>query len=464
MQWWTLLPPLVAIILAVWKREVILALLVALFTAETLLAQFHPGLGFIQTIERTVSVFADGGNTRVLMFSLLVGALLTLMQKSGGVSAFVQWVSQRGLARSPQQVGMLPSLMGIFIFIETNLSILTSGILARNLFDRWNMSRERLAFIIDSTCAPISVLLVMNAWGAYVLSLIGDYGLDNTTSVLVGSIPLNFYAILAIVMVFYTVLTNRVHGPMKHIENRTQTEVTETIEKPTKVRFMMMPLVTMFIGIIFFMWFTGSQSLASAGQSAAGFFDTLLKGSGSRSVLWAVISALMVAYLLLKFDQKQSHKTLVTWSFEGMGKLLGLVTTVMLALALGASMKQLGTGQFVAQMLSDTLPIWAITPLIFLAAAIISFTTGTSWGTFGILVPIGIPVALTLGIPPELVLAAILGGGVFGDHCSPISDTTIVSSLAAGCDHLDHVKTQLPYALLGASITILLYLVAGLMI
>ncbi len=460
MDWLTLLPPLVAIVLAVWKREVILALLLAIFTAEWLLAAFHPGLGFINTLERLVMVFGDGGNTRILIFSLLIGALLALIQKSGGVSAFVHWVAEKGLANTPRKVGLLPSLMGIFIFIETNLSVLTSGFLARNLFDRFNMSRERLAYIIDSTCAPVSVLIVMNAWGAYILGLLGESQTQQANSVLLSSIPLNFYALLTLALVFYTVLSNRVHGPMKHIEKHMQDEPLEVLEPPTKKRFMLVPLITMIGGIVFFMWFTGWQSFTNQFGTTPSFSEALLKGSGSRSVLWAVATALLVAYLLIKIYAKERHQTLMNWGFEGMNKLLGLVTTVLLALALGASMKALGTGEFVAQMISSNLSVWMITPLLFIAAAIISFTTGTSWGTFGILIPIGIPVANMVGLPLELVLAAILGGGVFGDHCSPISDTTIVSSLAAGCDHLDHVKTQLPYALVAGGATVLLYSLA----
>jgi Na+/H+ antiporter NhaC len=464
MQWLTLVPPVLAIVVAMWKREVILALLIAIFSAEFLLAAFHPGIGFINTIERLVAVFGDAGNTRILMFSLLVGALLTLMQKSGGVSAFVDWVGRKGLANSPRKVGLLPALMGLFIFIETNLSVLTSGILARNLFDRFNMSRERLAYIIDSTCAPVSVLIVMNAWGAYILSLIADFPFENTNAVLLGSIGLNFYALITILLVFYTVLTNRVHGPMKHAENRVKQDALEVLEAPTRKRYMLLPLLTMIGGIVFFMGLTGQQALLEQGLQEFNFTKALLAGSGSRSVLWATFCALLVAYGLLKFQQGKPHRTLVSWGFQGMSLLLGLVTTVLLALALGASMKALGTGTFVAQMISGSLPAILVAPLIFIAAAVISFTTGTSWGTFGILIPIGMPIAQSMGLPPELVLAAILGGGVFGDHCSPISDTTIVASLAAGCDHLDHVRTQLPYALTAGGATVLLYLVVGALI
>ncbi|WMS86120.1 Na+/H+ antiporter NhaC family protein [Pleionea litopenaei] len=461
MSWWTLLPPVLAIALAIWKREVILALLVAIFSAEWLLADFNIALGLLNTTERIVAVFQSAGNTRILLFSLLIGALLMLIQRSGGVSAFVQWVAHKGLANTPRKVGMLPAIMGILIFIETNLSVLTSGILARNLFDKFNMSRERLAFIIDSTCAPVSVLIVLNAWGAYILGLLSDYPIS-TNQVLLSSIPLNFYAVTTLGLVFYTVLTNRVHGPMKRIEHHRREVPLEQLEPATHKRYMLLPLGTMIGSIIGFMWYTGAAAINSASPWQVSLSEGILNGSGSKAVLWGTVLGLLCAYLLLKFQGKQRHKTLINWSFEGMGRLLGLVTTVLLALALGSSMKALGTGAFVAQMIGEHLPIWTVTPMIFIAAGVISFTTGTSWGTFGILIPIGIPVAQSMGIPAELILAAILGGGVFGDHCSPISDTTIVSSLAAGCDHLDHVKTQLPYALTAGAVTLAGYTLASL--
>ncbi|MEE4244350.1 MAG: Na+/H+ antiporter NhaC family protein, partial [Kangiellaceae bacterium] len=362
MEWWTLLPPTLAIVVAVWKKEVILALLVAIFSAEMLLVGGNPLTGVTNTVERLVSVFADSGNTRILMFSLLVGALLTLMHKSGGVSAFVKWVYDKGLANTPTKVGLLPTIMGIFIFIESNLSVLTSGILSRDLFDKFKMSRERLAYIIDSTCAPVSVIIVMNAWGAYILGLISDFDFANTNAILLGSIPLNFYALITLALVFYTVLTNKVHGPMRHTEHSPVATNNEEMEAATKKRYMMLPLSTMIFGIIFFMYYTGQQALAADAAISSSFTDALLKGSGSKSVLWATFSALIVAYLLIKFGLKQRHKTIVEWTFHGMSKLLGLVTTVMLALALGSAMKALGTGEFVAQMITGTLPVWLVTP------------------------------------------------------------------------------------------------------
>jgi Na+/H+ antiporter NhaC len=448
MQWLTILPPLLAILFAVWKREVILALLVALFCSEWLLAGFHPGLGFIATLERIVSVFDNAGSTRILMFSLLVGALLAFMRDSGGVSAFVHWVLARGWARSKRQVGLFPTLIGIVIFIESNLSILTAGILSQSLFDRFKMSRARLAYIIDATCAPISILILLNGWGAYVLGLLEGYGLPNKVATLVWTIPLNFYPLLTLLLVFYTVLSTRVHGPMVQSESKLINQADQRVIEPTSKRYMLLPLATMICGILFFMWYTGEGNL--------------LSGSGSKAVLWSTALACLVAYALLKFHKKAGHQQLVKLGFKGMSQLLPLVTTVLLALALGASLKALGTGDFVAQLVSGHLPAWTIPPLIFVAAGVIAFTTGTSWGTFGILIPIGLPLAASFGLPPALVLAAILGGGVFGDHCSPISDTTIVASLASGCDHLEHVKTQMPYALAAGVATVLIYTLIGL--
>jgi len=450
MEWLSLLPPLVAILVAMWKREVILALLAALFVSETLLAGFNPGGGFTGLLDRTTDVFDNPNSTRILLFSLLVGALLYFIQYSGGVSAVVQWLTRGGYTTNARRAGLLPTFTGLAIFIETNMSILTSGIVARGLFDRFKMSRARLAYIIDSTCAPVAILILLNGWGAYILGLIDEFQYDNPVAILAATIPLNFYALITLALVFYTVLSNRVHGPLKTAESRMDQAVDRESVEPSRARYMLLPVGTMIGGILFFLWWTGDGSL--------------LAGAGAQSVLWATALAVLVAYCLLRWDRVFEHKELVDLGFRGMGKLLPVVATVLLALALGSSMQGLGTGQFVAGMLGPALPVFLLAPLAFLAGALISFTTGTSWGTYGILIPIAMPLAAAMEVPPSLVLAAVMGGGVFGDHCSPISDTTIISSLGAGCDHLEHVKTQLPYALVGGIAALLAYAIAGLLI
>ena len=466
MDWLSIIPPIVAIIIVFWKKEVISALLIALITSEVLLLISDPEktlwLAPMMTVDRIVDVAGSGGNTRILLFSVLVGALLALIRDSGGVTATVQRIMDLGIAKTRQHVGGLTMFTGIAVFVESNLSVLSSGILARGLFDKFKMSRARLAYIIDSTSAPICILILLNGWGAFVLGLISNYQLkESAVSVLWGSVWFNFYALFTLAIVGYTIITDKVHGPMQVEEdlaaanigelNRQNTHPITAMDEqhiPSKSRFMLLPLITMVLSMLGFMFWTGNGDLT--------------QGSGSRSVLYATTLATLLAFILVVVHRRFTQREALNISFKGMGELLPLVTIVLLSISLGASLKVLGTGIFVAGLVGEYLPIFLVVPMLFIAGGIMSFTTGTSWGTFAILIPIGIPLVQTLGLPPSLVVAAILSGGIFGDHCSPISDTTAVSSLAAGCDLLTHVKTQLPYALLGGGLSVIAFTIASL--
>ena len=451
MGWLSILPPVVAIIYAIWRREVTIALLLAIFTACLILAGGNPVLAFTDTVDRIVQVFGSAYNTRILIFSLLIGALIQLIKISGGVSAFVEWLTSKQWVNNQRKAGLLPAVLGSSIFIDTNMSVLTAGISSQALFDRFKMSRLRLAYIIDATCAPISVLILLNGWGAAILGYLKLTGVDDPVSVMISSIGFNFYAIITLVIVYYTVISTRVYGPMKTMEaNEVSSESIEPLIPATKKRYMLWPLLFMVTSILLFMYLTGEGDLR--------------QGSGSESVLWSVILSTLLIFALLRFDAKKPTKELMQQSFIGMGHLLPLVSLVLLAFALSSAMGDLKTGEFVATAISDSVPIWMVPALVFVLSGFIAFTTGTSWGTFGILIPIAIPLAVTLGIPPGLVLGAVLGGSVFGDHASPISDTTVIASLAAGCELLDHVKTQLPYALVGGGISVLGYLFMGILL
>lgn len=453
MEWYSILPPIIAIGLVFWKKEVILALGVAVLSSEFLLlmqqGMSKTLLSPINTVERVISVVSDPGNARLLLFSLIIGALLAFIRNSGGVTATVNILISRGLAKSKRQVGFVTMFTGVAVFIESNLSVLTAGILARGLFDKFKMSRARLAYIIDSTSAPVCILILLNGWGAFVLGLLNAYDLgESSAAILWGTIPFNFYAIVTLIIVAYTISKDKVHGPMQEAEESLDTtESVIEVVPATKARYMLIPMLTMILGMVGFMFWTGNGVLS--------------QGSGTRSVLYATVLACAVSYFLFIIHRRFTHKEIVSHAFSGMGELLPLVTIVLLSLTLGASLKDLGTGTFVAGVVSDHLPLFLIVPMIFLAGAIISFTTGTSWGTFAILIPIGVPLIQALGLPPSLVLAAILGGGVFGDHCSPISDTTAISSIASGCDLLEHVRTQLPYALTAGGATFIMYVIVS---
>lgn len=452
-EWLSVLPPIVAIAVVLWRREVILALFLSVFTAELLqqaLTVSAVPMAGLFTLERIVAVFDDKDNARILIFSMMIGALLAYIRQSGGVSAMVSSIIRRGIARSPRQAAMLTTGVGAAVFVESNLSVLTAGILSRGIFDRFGLSRAKLAYLIDSTSAPICILILLNAWGAYILALLGGYELGMPAAqVLWGTVPLNFYALVTLVIVVFSAWTGKYYGPMATSQTLKHEDSAENLEvEATHPSFMLVPLAVMVGGMVGFMIWTGNGVMAN--------------GSGSRSVLYSVALACLVAYVMMLASGKFSHIKLVKIAFEGMGEILPLVTIVLFSLALGASLKELGTGVFIAGLVGDFLPIYLIVPMMFLAGSLVSFSTGTSWGTFAILIPIGMPLVQELGLPPQLVLAAILGGGVFGDHCSPISDTTAVSAIASGCDLLEHVRTQLPYAVVAGSITMLMYLVVSL--
>ena len=379
----------------------------------------------------------------------MIGALLAFIRLSGGVAAMVASIVNRGVAKNGKQAALLTSAVGGVIFVESNLSVLTSGILSRGLFDKYRMSRAKLAYIIDSTSAPVCILILLNSWGAFILVLLNNYDFDmSSASVLWGTVHLNFYPLVTLVIVFLTAASGRYFGPLATSKPNVVGDGAVGDEVvATRTRFMIVPLSVMIFGMLGFMYWTGNGNLAD--------------GSGSKSVLYATTLATGVAYLQMLLSGQFDHIKLVKIGFEGMGELLPLVAIVLLALALGQSLSALGTGTYIANIVGGNLPNFLIPAMLFLAGALISFSTGTSWGTFAILIPLGMPLAISLDLPPSLLLGAILGGGVFGDHCSPISDTTAVSAIASGCDLLEHVRTQLPYALVGGVIAMLMYLIAG---
>lgn len=455
-DWLTIVPPLIAVAIVLWKKEVVLALLLAIFSSELLLLSQAKEPTVIANfvfngLDRVISVFQSTGNTRILVFSLMVGALLIFMRQSGGVAATVNFLIKKGLSGNARRARLLTFFTGVVIFIESNLSVLMAGIVSRGLFDKFKMSRARLAYIIDSTSAPICILILMNGWGAYILGLLGTYDLQQSpVSILIQTIPLNLYAIVTLIIVLYTIIADKTHGPMKDAEIAQSSIPTENeLEaKASHPAFMLLPLAVMSCSMITFMFITGDGDFTA--------------GSGSKSVLYATALACLTAYSMMIISRRFDHKQLTTMSFKGMADLLPLVTIVLLSLALGSSLKELGTGAFLSGIVADNLPLFLIPCMLFVAGGLMSFSTGTSWGTFAILVPIGMPLVVELGLPAPLILSAILGGGIFGDHCSPISDTTAVSSVASGCDLLEHVKTQLPYALVGGGITFVGYILLGL--
>jgi tetracycline resistance efflux pump len=462
--WISLLPPILAIVLAMWTRQVYLSLGAGVWIGATILAGWNPLAGLAGMLERLVAVFADAGNTSVILFTMVIGALIATIEAAGGVRGFVNWIEHRRMVAGPRGARVLAFAVGLVIFIESNITVLVSGAVARPLFDRYRVSREKLAYIIDSTSAPVCVLIPLNAWGAYILALLAGLGVADPLGTMVRAIPMNLYALGAVVLAGIVAVTGLSIGPMRRAEERTRggellwadakplldpsvLAPEPTTRIPPRAVNMILPIAVMVLTMPLGLWITGDGDLRA--------------GSGSTSVLWAVCAALAVAWILLLAQRGSTLDELTRTGLTGAGGLVPMALVLLLALALGGVAREMGAGPFIANLTAGRVPPAAFVPLVFLTGSAIAFSTGTSWGTFAIMIPIVVPAAAASGLPLEPFLAAALAGGIFGDHASPISDTTIVASMAAATDHIDHVRTQLPYALLAGGVAVVGFALIG---
>ncbi len=463
--WLSILPPLLAIFLAIKTKHVYVSLTLGIWLGWTIIRGWNPLAGIIETTNALVGVFANPDSTRVILFSAMIGAIITFTQYSGGMKGFVNWVVGRGLVKTQKRAGLLAWFLGFIIFIESNICVLVSGAVARPIFDKLRISREKLAYILDSTSAPKCVIIPLNAWGAYVLSLLAAQGMEEPVRVFVMSIPFNFYAFLAIILVLAVILSGKDIGPMKEAERRVREEgkilrdgaepliSDDVVMMPEKLGVeprainMILPVATMVLMMPVVLIITGKGNL--------------MDGSGSLSVLWSVICGLTAGAIAYRAQKILTGKEITDVFMKGVSGLIPLASLMILAYAIGATCDALGTGPFVAQVAKSALHPGLIPAILFVVSCFIAFSTGTSWGTFAIMIPIAVPMISIIGLHPGIAVAAVLGGGVFGDHCSPISDTTIISSMAAATDHIDHVRTQIPYAFAAAGVAIILFLVFG---
>ena len=484
----SVMPPVVAIILALRTKQVYIALLFGIWFSWLIIKGWNPIDGTISMIEGLVNVFKSEGNTRTIMFSALVGALLIFIQYSKGVEGFINILNRRlvkfeekksGFARVMVQV--LAMFTGILLFVETSISSLTVGTLYRPIFDKLKIPREKLAYIADASSAPSSILIPFNAWGAFIMGLLLTQGIEKPFAVMMASIKYNFYPILAIVIVFVVILSKKDIGLMKKAEKRTletgelmnpnaipmvSDEVTSFPPKQgiqAKAYNMIVPLLVMVFMMPINLIYTGWNAVKEPSSFLNHASQAIGEGSGSSSVLYAVIASILVAIVMYMVQGILNPKEAINLTLKGISELIPLALLMLLAFAIGDACKELETGVYVANVTKSWLSVELLPAFVFLISSFIAFSTGTSWGTFAIMLAISIPMATIHGADITIVVAATLGGGIFGDHSSPISDTSIISSMASASDHIDHVKTQMPYALIGGTISTILYLIIGFM-
>ncbi|MEX0822141.1 MAG: Na+/H+ antiporter NhaC family protein [Rhodothermales bacterium] len=471
MDWIVLLPPVAAIGLAMWTRQVYLSLLFGILIGTVLLADGDLLLGLQGLFEQLVAVFSDSGNTRVIIFCLLVGGLIALVQVSGGVQGFIHWAQRKGWGRSRRGAELLAWGVGLVIFVESSITSLTVGAVSRPLFDTLNLPREKLAYYCDATSAPVCMMIPLNAWGAYVLGLLASQGItDGAVSLLVRALAFNFFSIGAIGFALALAVTGWSYGPMRSAERRARdrgelirpgshpliaeeiADVKPVAGAPNHVRDLAIPIVVM-VGMIFVGLFVTGRG-------------NVMDGSGSTAVLWAVSAA--VAAATVQYAIPRGGRPILTigesmdWILKGSSGLVGVTILVVLAFALGQVARALEVGPYVVSLLGSGGSTWWLPSAVFLIGSFVSFTLGSSWTTFAIVLPVAMPLAEGMGISGPLMLGAVLSGGIFGDHTSPLSDTSIISSMSAACDHVDHVNSQMPYALTVAGLSCAAFAIAGL--
>lgn len=482
----SILPPLLAIIFALRTKQVYVSLILGIWSGWLIINDWNLLDGTIGTLESFVDVFKSPGNTRTIMFSALVGALLIFIQYSGGVQGFLLKINKlltrfekKESGKSRVIVQLLALLTGVLLFIETSISSLTVGTLYRPIFDKLKIPREKLAYIADSSSAPTSILIPFNAWGAFIMGLLITQGIEYPLTTLAGSLVYNFYPILTILLVFTIIVSKKDFGFMAKAEKRTRETgkllnddakpmVSDEITscemksgiKPRAIN-MIIPLAVMILMMIVSLSFTGWDKVEKSTSLFSHFTQSLGNGSGSSAVLYSVTSSILVAMLLYRVQNIMKLGKMIELILKGISELIPLALLMILAFAISDVCNKLGTGLFVANFSKDYLSPELLPFIIFILSSFIAFSTGTSWGTFAIMMSIAVPMAQLHDSNIYLIIAATIGGGVFGDHCSPISDTSIISSMASASDHIDHVKTQLPYALLTGGISAIIYLVLG---
>ncbi|MFD2830770.1 Na+/H+ antiporter NhaC family protein [Corticicoccus populi] len=458
---WSVLPAIIAIVLAFATRNVIFSLFVGAFSGILILSLGNP-LDAIRTLigDYFFVQLSDGYNAGVIVLLLFIGGFVTLMEKSGGGRAFAGSATKFLNTRVKAQMGTW--FGGIIIFFSDLGTPLIVGPVFESLYDKLKISREKLAWIIDSTASPVAVMVPFIGWGVYIMGLINQeyqrLGItESDFTAFMNSLPFFIYPILAVLIVPLIVFTKLDFGPMKNAEKRTfetgerfwpnskpmrmPEDLKAAENSRSKPILIWLPLIVLFVTLFGLL-------------IPQGFPMTPVDGDIFRVALTTayLFAGLTLLILMVGFKVKTIAESFEIYT-SGMQKMTNVIIILILAWSLGGVLGAMGTAEYIVQLVDGNVPLVFVPLLIFIVGAVMSFASGSSWGTFAIMLPLAIPLAFHLDISIYIAIGAVISAGIFGDHCSPISDTTVLSSTGAGCDHIDHNKTQIPIAVFNSVIT-----------
>jgi Na+/H+ antiporter NhaC len=479
--WLSIIPPLIAIFLALVIRQVVVSLSLGIFSGALIYYNFDPLTALLRFADTLmINVLIDKDHMFIIIFTLLIGGVVGVISANGGTTGLAQQITK--FAKTARS-GMISSwLLGVMIFFDDYANSLIIGNMMRPITDKLKISREKLAYIVDSTAAPIASIVIISTWVGYEVGLISE-GLNsigsnqNAYDVFISAIPYSFYPIATLFFVFLTSFMQRDFGPMLKFEKRARksqvvfSDDTDDDKSASSVKAKWyngaIPIFVILLGTMVGLAATGISNLNEAGITEFSVQNIINHADSFSSLLWASFIASIVAIVMTVSQRILSlHKAVGAWE-KGIQSMLIAVIILVFAWAISAVTNDLRTADYIISLLSDSIDPRFLPAIVFIICAVIGFSTGTSWGTMAIVMPIVIPltyhVANIFGLEGESaqivmygVISSVLAGSVFGDHCSPIADTTILSSLASKCNHIDHVKSQLPYAILVGVLSLLL--------
>ena len=471
---WSLVPAIVAIALALITKEVYSSLFIGvliggLFYAIDAASGF-PGFFTHVFNDGMIKQLSDSWNVGILVFLVVLGTMVALMNKAGGSAAFGEWAKKHIKTKAGAQCATI--FLGILIFIDDYFNCLTVGSVMKPVTEKYGVSKEKLAYLIDSTAAPVCIIAPISSWAAAVAGFVSEG--ENGLALFCKAIPFNFYAFFTLIMMFAMVAMKFEYGTMakyekeffEAAEKKSDEEEAESEEKKVtgkgKVIDLVLPIVLLIVFCVLGMIYTGG--FFASGEDHANFVDAFANSDASVGLVLGSFAALILTVIIFVIRRVLSFKDCMSCIPAGFKAMVPAILILTLAWTLKAMTDSLGAAEYVAGVVNGSAAALKsfLPAIIFVIAAFLAFATGTSWGTFGILIPICIAVFPEVSDPLRIIsISACMAGAVCGDHCSPISDTTIMASAGAQCNHVNHVSSQLPYALSVAGVSFLTYIVAG---
>ncbi|HFD6680531.1 TPA: Na+/H+ antiporter NhaC family protein [Providencia alcalifaciens] len=466
---WTIITPIVTILLAILTRQVMLSLMLGILVGFTVINDHNLLLGIRGTVDGIIDTFSSAGNTRTIVFMVMIGGIMRLVVVTGGVRALVQLLTNKTkLIKNRTATQLLAIVITSLIFIESSINQLVAGASTKNLARQYGVAPEKMSYLIQTACVSVCSSAIINGWGAVIMGLIGvqiSQGLisGEPFDILIKSIGYNLMAWLSLATILFYVFTNFSWGPMKKAEIKYQqdfnagkltksslkNEEEEIIDHPNAYSALnfFIPILSTVLMVPVALYITGDGDFS--------------KGSGSTSVYWGVMFGTAVSFCWFIGRRLLNIDNFFKELFIGYASMLKISSIMILAFLMGNVSSELNTGAYIAEVTQGIMAPGFSIGFIFIISAIMSLATGTSWGTFAIMIPIGVQLGLSVGMPIEYMIGAAISGSIFGDMTSPISADAIVASMATDCDHIEHIRTQMPYALVTASFVLAIYLYLG---